>query len=68
MFLDYVFSNGCECDEWNYLRGEISPIAMSGGVNSTMSSNINSTAMTNSTVQRHFALNLNESVGIKAKS
>ena len=63
-----VFSNGYECDEWNYLKGECSPVTMSGGVNSTMSSNINSTAITNSTAQRHFAINLNESVGIKAKS
>ena len=63
-----MFSNGYECDEWNYFRGECSPVTMSGGMNSTMPSNINSTAMTNSTVPRHFALNLNESVGIKAKS
>ena len=63
-----VFSNGYECDEWNYFKGECSPVTMSGGVNSTMSSNINSTAMTNSTAQKHFAINLNESVGITTKN
>lgn len=62
-----VFSNGYECDEWNYFKGECSPVTMSGGVNSTMSSNINSTAITNSTAPKNFTLNLNESVGITAK-
>ena len=63
-----VFSNGYECDEWNYFKGICSPVTMSGGVNSAISSNINSTAMTNSTAQKHFTLNLNESVGITAKN
>jgi len=62
-----VFSNGYECDEWNYFKGECSPVTMSGGVNSTMSSSINSTAITNSTAQQHITVNLNESVGITAK-
>ena len=62
-----VFSNGYECDEWNYFKGECSPVTMSGGVNSTVSSNINSTALTNSTSPKNFTLNLNESVGITAK-
>ena len=63
-----VFSNGYECDEWNYLKGECSPVTMSGGVNSTASSNINSTAIANSTAQKHIIVNLNESVGITAKN
>ena len=62
-----VFSNGYECDEWNYFKGECSPVTMSGGVNSTISSNINSTAITNSTAPKNFTLSLNESVGITAK-
>lgn len=62
-----VFSNGYECDEWNYFKGECSPVTISGGVNSTMSSNINSTAITNSTTPKNFTLSLNESVGITAK-
>ena len=40
---------------------------MSGGANSTMFSNINSTAITHSAVPKNFTLNLNESVGITAK-
>jgi putative hemolysin len=52
----YVFSNGSECDEWGYFRGECSP--SSAGTNST----------TNSTAPRHLTVELNETVGIKAKS
>ena len=63
-----VFSNGYECDEWNYFKGECSPVTMSGGVNSTMSSNINSTSITNSTTPKNFTLSLNESIGITAKN
>lgn len=52
-----VFSNGSECDEWGYFRGECSP--SSAGTNSTT---------TNSTAPRHLTVELNETVGIKAKS
>ncbi|HEX5457961.1 MAG TPA: DUF333 domain-containing protein [Candidatus Nitrosotalea sp.] len=53
-----TFSNGSQCEEWSYFRGECSPTT-NGSLNSTVD---------NFTAPQHLTLSLNESMGITAKN